>query len=597
VVLAWLPRGTTVKQLAGLGMAPGLLSAGLGSVPAEQTYLDITQGNRVFDSLYDTELPSSKRCNPDFWLAVDERADSAPADIVPGLLSSTLEGAGTGVRVGVGTSCTFSPPETGTAADATPKKLSGDPHPHPPKTFEVRSLSLTALSSLVRSLHGDDLLIAIERPPPAKNEALSIGIAGRGFDGNLTSDSTRMDGYVLSTDVAPTVLGRLGLSVPAEISGQPIRAEGRIDAAAVESLGSRLAVISERRGPVIGLGLAIWLAALALAIAATRGRVARFAVKLTGLSVVYLPLMLLLSAALEPTQAVEQGLAIAGPPLLALLTLAVLAGYRALAVASGLTVLAYAIDVVAGSPLTSLSLLGPNPGLGVRFYGIGNELEALLAVLVVAGTGAALTGFTPHLPAPRAAAAFLAAGLLAAFVFAAGRFGADVGAAIVLPLGSAAAAAAIAARRRRTAMLVVAAPIAVLALLALVDLLSGANAHLTRSVLDAGGLGNLADVTQRRLQLSSHSFTRPIVFLFMPLIAVAAILAIARRDLIVAWLRGRPAMRAGLIGALAATLVGALANDSGALLLEIGAAYLLVFVAFAWAEGTRVRESGLLAID
>ena len=55
--------------------------------------------------------------------------------------------------------------------------------------------------------------------------------------------------------------------------------------------------------------------------------------------------------------------------------------------------LACAIDVIAGSPLTSLSLLGPNPGLGVRFYGIGNELEALLAVLVVAGTGAALAGF------------------------------------------------------------------------------------------------------------------------------------------------------------------------------------------------------------
>jgi hypothetical protein len=43
-------------------------------------------------------------------------------------------------------------------------------------------------------------------------------------------------------------------------------------------------------------------------------------------------------------------------------------------------------------------------------------------------------------------------------------------------------------------------------------------------------------------------------------------------------------VRAALLGALAATLVGTLANDSGALLLEIGAVYLLVFVAFAWAE-------------
>ena len=49
-------------------------------------------------------------------------------------------------------------------------------------------------------------------------------------------------------------------------------------------------------------------------------------------------------------------------------------------------------------------------------------------------------------------------------------------------------------------------------------------------------------------------------------------------------------MRAGLIGAVAATVVGTLANDSGALLLEIGAAYLLVFLGFAWAEGARSAD-------
>ena len=43
-------------------------------------------------------------------------------------------------------------------------------------------------------------------------------------------------------------------------------------------------------------------------------------------------------------------------------------------------------------------------------------------------------------------------------------------------------------------------------------------------------------------------------------------------------------MRAGLLGALVATVVGTLANDSGALLLVIGAAYLLVFAGYAWAE-------------
>ena len=54
----------------------------------------------------------------------------------------------------------------------------------------------------------------------------------------------------------------------------------------------------------------------------------------------------------------------------------------------------------------------------------------------------------------------------------------------------------------------------------------------------------------------------------------------------------RPALRAGLLGALAATAIGTLANDSGALLLEIGTAYLLVFTGFAWAESPGVSAEG-----
>jgi hypothetical protein len=424
----------------------------------------------------------------------------------------------------------------------------------------------------------------VEKPPPAEDEALAVGVAGRGFDGDLTSDSTRLDGYVLSTDIAPTVLGRFAVAVPDEVSGEPIETEGDVDPGAVESLGDRMADVPRRRGPVVGFALLAWAVALALAGVASRGRLSRSGVRVAGLSVVYLPLVLLLGAALDASQGVEQLLTLFGAPLLAALTLAALRGYRALAFASGLTVLAYAVDVIAGSPLTTLSLLGPNPGLGVRFYGIGNELEALLAVLVVAGTGAALTGFAPRLAPRSAAATFIATGLAAAAVFAAGRFGADVGAAIVLPLGAAVAAATSVAGRRRALIAALAAPLAALALLALVDLLSGADAHLTRSVLDAGGLDDLAQVAQRRLQLSAHSFGRPIVFVFLPVLVAVAVWAILWREGIGAWLRRRPAMRAGLAGALAATLVGALANDSGALLLEIGTAYLLVFTGFAWAE-------------
>ncbi len=595
MTLAFVSEGASVQQLAQVGMAPGLLSPGLGTVPRQQTYLDVSQGNRIFSSLYDRKLPALKDDCPNWWKAVTQRADSAPADIVPGLLTSTLEAADLGVLARGEASCTFSPHSSqAPATSGSTKKLSETPgqHAQPQPALEVREAKLSEVSREVTDLRSGDLLIAISRPSGRSDALLAIGIAGEGYGGNLTSGSTRTDGYVLSTDIAPTILAHLGIAVPAPMAGQPIRDQASVDVAAIESRGERMGVISQRRGPVIGLSLLAWVLALAAVVGVSSGALARPAVRVAGLTVVYLPLVLLAAAAIEPAERAELLLAMLGAPLLAVLTLALLGGYRALAVAAGLTVGATALDMIAGSPLTSLSLLGPNPGLGVRFYGIGNELEALLAVLVVAGTGAGLAGFLPDLDRRRAAAVFVAVGLLAAFVFAAGRFGADVGAAIVLPLGAAVAAVAIAGRGRRLGLLaIIAAPFAVVALLALIDLLSGANAHLTRSVLDAGGLGELADVAQRRLQLSARSFGRPVLLAFLPVVAIIAALAYWRRDRLRAWVAAVPAVRAGLLGALAATVVGTLANDSGALLLEIGAAYLLVFTGFAWAESSTQTKS------
>ncbi len=98
-VIAVLPYGTTVEQIAAVPeLAPGIVSAGLGTVPVAQTNLDISQGNRLNEDLYDEPLPrlyvEDGRVPPGRWKRVTERAEAAPARIVPGLLASTLEDAG-----------------------------------------------------------------------------------------------------------------------------------------------------------------------------------------------------------------------------------------------------------------------------------------------------------------------------------------------------------------------------------------------------------------------------------------------------------------------------------------------------------------------
>ena len=586
MTIAILPPGTTVEELGEAdGISPGLMSAGLGEVPAGQTYLDMGQGNRVFDSLYDRELPGlGYATKPGVsrisgWDGVRDRARSAPADIVPGLLGSKgVRLVAEGVRG----------PAQLLAADIGGNVLLADRGCPGACRRAARVVALGAVGELderVDRLRGDALLIAFERPPPDPRGALALGIAGRGFDGTLTSDSTRLDGYVLSTDLAPTIFERFGLPVPSEMSGEPIRAEGDPDPEAVADLGDRLSEIGARRGPVIRASILAWLVILAIAVAASRGRLAGPSLRLLALAVIYMPLTLLAGALLTPSTEAERLLVLLGAPALGALTLLLFPGWRAIAVACAATTLAYAADLVAGSPLTALSLMGPNPGLGVRFYGIGNELEAALAPLVIVGTGAAIAAFRPRIEPGRAAAVFLASGLLAALVFAAGRFGADVGAAIVFPVG-AAVAAAVLVPRRLGLLAIVAIPLGALALLAVVDLISGGGAHLTGSVLDAGGLGDLADVAERRLRLSARSFERAIGSPFLPIVIVVLALAIWQRDRLLA-LWSEPPLRAAFLGSAAATVVGTLANDSGALLLEVGTAYLLVMTGFAWAEARR----------
>jgi hypothetical protein len=137
--------------------------------------------------------------------------------------------------------------------------------------------------------------------------------------------------------------------------------------------------------------------------------------------------------------------------------------------------------------------------------------------------------------------------------------------------------------------LILGVPVIALALLAFIDLVSGGNAHLTRSLLDAGGAGDLAEVAERRLRLSGHDFTQAAGNPLFWIVLVGIALAASQWRRIDAWLRPAPMARAGLIGACAAVAVGVLVNDSGATFLVLGALALGAAVAFAWSQSGQVQ--------
>ncbi len=601
VTIAMLPPGTGVEAIAGAvpGIAPGLLGAGIGEVPAGQSYLDISQGNRLAQSLYPDELPplrvAGDRVPGPIWRQVVARAADAPAEIVPGLLASTLRAGGVPVAVAAATGSAAliavdRRGRIGRVRDCEPGSCPG---------LTVVSTDLGGLAALAARVGGDDLLIAIERPP-ADGELLAIGVLGAGFErGDLTSASTRMRGYVIATDLLPTILDRFGIAIPGEqVSGRAIETSGAAaDAAAVADRGDRLLVVRDRRSAVLGVNLMIWVGLALLGTAIWRRPGARVALPLLAVAAALVPALLLATAALAPSATAERLLVGAGAPLgaaaLLIAARAVLparAGYAAFAAAAALSIVAEAIDVVAGSPLTTLSVIGPNPALGVRFFGIGNELEATIGTLLMLGAGAGLSSLRPNAPPARIAAAIALVTIAAVLVFAPGRLGADVGAAITFTAGGAVAVIVALRLEPKRAALVIAAPLAALALLVAIDLLTGGDAHLSRSVLGAGSAGDLEDVGTRRVEAALRSFPNYAGSAYFIAALLAIAVAIAGRRRIASWVADDRAARAGLAGAIAATVAGTVGNDSAAQVLMVGTGFIAAFIGLAWATRERADD-------
>ncbi len=228
------------------------------------------------------------------------------------------------------------------------------------------------------------------------------------------------------------------------------------------------------------------------------------------------------------------------------------------------------------------SLLGPNPILGARFYGFGNELKSGLAVLLLAAIAAA---FYPAVRSRRCALTVAIAGVALAAIEGAARIGAGVGGAILVSAGFAVATVMVLPGRvsRRRVLLVLASPIAALVALAALDLATAhGSGHYTGSILHARSAGDLRDVLVRRYgaawrELRNHA---------MPVATAVALLAagagVRLRSRLLAPVGEDPAWLAALAGGLAAGVVGAFSEDSGPVLLVVAVFALGCVCAYLW---------------
>lgn len=577
-------------------LSVGLTSSTQGSYRREQALLDISQGARVSRSTYDpSEVPPVGLARMvggsgvvEGWDAILERAETAPQTIEPGLLASSIPGGAAYVGDATKLQETVIPATNRLGyvsslalADTTDTARRAISQSHDYRLVVVAtSPGRNGLRELRQILHlrrPGQLVIATQTPPLAPIlPLLPIAAAGLGENTGdpvdpeghgLRSDTTNIPNLVAGIDIAPTILDHLGLEIPDEMTGKAFRAEGDREPEELTPFRERLDDLGPRRNAALAFVFVGWLI-LYLAAGAIGGREGTYrrVRRIGGLAVLWIPTVILVPAAMGNPSAETEYLVIAGLALLlGFLADRILGWPRATLIPSVVGLGVITIDLALGSELITRSILGPNPGYGSRFYGIGNELKPALMVLLLAGLAAALTD-KPR--SRRNAAIVIGFGLGLGVILGSGRLGAGVGAAIIVASATAVAALMMLPGKltwKRIAILA-AAPVVGLILLALLDLATAGGQGHYSSVLTGGGDGLLQDI-ERRTTLAWQQLwngNMPIVTLACLL---AAAFAIRNREMFKPW--AGPIWPAALIGGLAGGLIGSVTEDSGPLLIVV----------------------------
>jgi hypothetical protein len=607
VVLAFLPgreKGPQTKiVLARFAKRPsltalGFVSATAGTYNATQALLDIGQGTRTSFNVYSPKKPPDTALvnfrGGGFvagWFDVLRRAQSAPEELHPGLLGSSIPG-GVGF---VGIRDQPNPPSVAAANEdgLIPGLSLGKPSSVVPRTatmlrqrrfvvvyLPAKRAGGRALDGLLAARAPGELLMVM-REPPSKSASVLLPIAAAGLgSGNLTSATSRGDGLVTGIDILPTVLVHLGVPVPQSVKGQPMSTAGVRDPDALLDFEKRSRVVTNRRISTLQGMLLAWLGVVLLFGVIFGPKGVRRGMRIGGLAAMWTPSVLLIPATFLPGRGLELYIVAGAALALAIISDLVLPWPRAAILPALFGIGAYTVDLANGSELTVRSLLGPNPRFGSRFYGLGNELEATLPVIALAGAAS-----VPALArrSRRAAAVFGLIGLVLGIIVGSGRLGADVGGVVTVGTGFAVATALMLPGRatwRRVAVVLLV-PLAGIGLLAAIDVVTGGNSHFSRSVLGAGSLDELWRTFERRYELAYQQLVRGLMPVLTFLALLAAVYGIRFRASLLSQVRDTDSWSAALAGALAGSVAGALTNDSGPLILVYGvitAAFVVIYL-------------------
>jgi len=525
--------------------------------------------------------------------------------------------------------CPLTLVDVGPVRDASDVNPQDELRPTTSRAQQVAALDARVAAVLKVAPAGADVILASLADAGATEGLRMIAITGPDFGGGtLESSSTRQPGLVQLTDLTPTILEHLAIAAPPNLGGTPLRfvpAQEISDQSAADRLRTMLdydqashkvhSMVEPFFYGWVLLQLGLYLTASVLwrlgwgaegqrlqllkdtgrvAIVAATVPVSTFLANLLPWWRFSVPMLTLVGSVALFTAAIS-ALALLGPWRTRL--------FGPLVVVCTATVTVLAVDLMTGSRLQLSSLMGLQPDIGGRFYGMGNVTFALFAtatLMICTFAGDHLLSMEQ----PRHAAAAVAAiGTGAVILVASPSLGSDLGGPPALLMGVIVLILAILNIRLtwRRALAMGGGIGAFLVLLGLLDWLRppDSRSHLGRlvqTVLSGGGWGIIA---RKIAQSNALLFGNPLSLL-IPVVLVLFAYILWRPD---RW-AGAPLrqsftrvqlLRSSLIAITAMWVLGAVLNDSGAAIPAVGATLacpLVIAIAVRTLEGQRAAMPG-----
>ena len=429
-------------------------------------------------------------------------------------------------------------------------------------------------------LDPDRDLLLIVTPTPGKgageeNDYLSAILAvGAGVrEGVLFSPTTKRQGIIMNTDLAPTILGFLGLEKPEWMNGQNllyVKAENQLNKLVV--MKKQLTLTYDARS-IFQKGYCVYqigLLLVSLYFILTHRKAARLLQPFL-LSVMAVPLVYLLLAFLPqpsfPVLTLELFLLTAWITCLAwwFERRHNLGSFIFLSLATaGLLIL----DTAVGAPLQKTSIMSYDPIAGARFYGIGNEYMGVLMGSLIIGCTTLMSKFERYRKALLVMTGIIF--LITVYVLASPALGSKMGGAIV-------SVAALAVTflllcnvkfKLRTVIYLAVIIIGLVAVIPAIDLLRPAElqSHFGRnaSLILSGGWQEIQNIIVRKTEMN----LKLIRYTYWTRIFIASLVSLAllfyRPVGVMATIRKkRPDLYKGFVGVVTASIVALIFNDAG----------------------------------